>query len=386
MGSERYLTILAYRVRAQHWLALALAVVIEVAVLVPLGSLLPPRHILSIAGSLIAVIVVVTGMLAGPLMGLLTGTSGGIVFFFTVAHLGEVSSGPTVMIAAGLWAISGVICGVIADALRRSAAQRRRLAVSLAREEATRRAHEERARLAATLTASLLPRLPDTHADLELISLYRPGEQRLSLGGDFMDAVPLPGDKLAVIIGDVAGHGPAAAALGASLRASWRSLILAGVPSDQLIATLNSLVLLEQQPEIYATACLGWIDPREGRATLLSAGHPKPFLIAHTPTRIEVASSLPLGVLETVDWQPGRVALPRRWSLFFYTDGLTEGNAWPTAAERYGEKRLMTLLCNGSFGYLDQTALKQLVEEITRANGSPLPDDVAVLVVRGQSP
>jgi len=375
------LLVLAHGLRARRWLTLLLALAIEVAVLVPLGSLLPPRHILGIPGSLIALVAVVTGALAGPLLGFLASLGGAVVFLFAVSQLGEKSSGPTTVISVTLWALAGVISGLVADALRRSAAARQQLAVSLAEAEAAGRAQEESAQLTASLTASLLPRLPHRHPDLDLVSLYRPGEQRLGLGGDFMDAVALSDGRLVLIIGDVAGHGPAAAALGAGLRAGWRSLIMSGVTPGSLMDTLNALVLAEERPELFVTACLAWIDPAAHQATFVSAGHPKPLLLAERVTRIEVPTSLPLGVEEAVDWRPGRLALPRTWSIFFYTDGLTEGRAGLGVPERYGERRLMADLSDGFPDHLDIAALRRLVAEIESAHGEPLPDDVAALVV-----
>jgi serine phosphatase RsbU (regulator of sigma subunit) len=375
------LLVLAESLRARRWLTLLLALAIQVAVLVPLGSLLPARHILGLPGSLIALIAVMTGALGGPLLGFLSATGGAVVFFFAIAEQGERSSGPTVLVAAALWALAGVVSGLIADASRRNSQARHELTVSLTAEEAAGRAQEERAQLAASLTASLLPRLPVDHPRLEVFSLYRPGEQRLGLGGDFMDACSLPDGSLTAIIGDVAGHGPAAAALGAGLRAGWRSLVMSGVTHGSLMDTLNALVLGEERPEVFVTACLAWIDPSAGQATFVSAGHPKPLLLAEQLRRIEVPTSLPLGVEEKVGWRPGRLALPRRWTIVLYTDGLVEGRAWPSGVERYGERRLMAYLSDGERSRLDQAALLRLLSEIEQANGAALPDDVAALVV-----
>jgi serine phosphatase RsbU (regulator of sigma subunit) len=367
--------------RGRPWFVLLAALAAQVAVLVPLGSLHSPRTILGLPGSWIALLAVVVGALAGPIQGLLSAAVGGLVFFVAVAHLGRVSSLPSTLISACLWALAGLISGLIGDSLRRSSAARRALAVSLAKEEAAGKAFAERARLAQTLTASLLPRLPAHHGGLELFSLYRPGEQRLGLGGDFMDALPLAGGRLALIIGDVAGHGPAAAALGAGLRASWRSLVLSNATPQSLMETLNALVYLEERPEVFVTATLAWIDAPAGQALFLSAGHPKPLLIAGQVRRIEAPTYVPLGVEERVRWRPGRLALPTEWSILCYTDGLIEGRAWPQGSERFGERRLMAAFSNGFSQGLNEAALQKLVTEIETANGSVLPDDVAALLL-----
>ncbi len=76
-------------------------------------------------------------------------------------------------------------------------------------------------------------------SDLQVITRYRPTEERLRLGGDFLDVMSLPRKGLALIIGDVSGHGPAAAALGATLRASWQALVMSDADRATVRATLS---------------------------------------------------------------------------------------------------------------------------------------------------
>ena len=73
---------------------------------------------------------------------------------------------------------------------------------------------------------------------MTLIGEYRPGERHLELGGDFLDVVDLGDHGLAVICGDVSGHGPDAAALGAMLRVSWEALVLSRTPPAELVCAL----------------------------------------------------------------------------------------------------------------------------------------------------
>ena len=99
----------------------------------------------------------------------------------------------------------------------------------LAWENAERReAQAEVARLHDRLEASLLPRTPILHPRLDVAAAYRPGEARLRLGGDFFDVLPCNAGQVAVLVGDVSGHGPDAAALGATIRGDWRALNLSG--------------------------------------------------------------------------------------------------------------------------------------------------------------
>ena len=78
------------------------------------------------------------------------------------------------------------------------------------------------------LEQALVPSLPVEHEGFEVLSHYRSGEHHLDLSGDFIDVLDRGEAGIAVICGDVSGHGPNAAALGAMLRASWQALVAAG--------------------------------------------------------------------------------------------------------------------------------------------------------------
>jgi serine phosphatase RsbU (regulator of sigma subunit) len=276
---------------------------------------------------------------------------------------------------------AAVISGVAVDALRRSRAEQEQLAVALAREEAAREAQQERVRLSEILTAALQPHLPARHGSLDVLTIYKPGESLLGLGGDLLDAVALPDGRLALIIGDVAGHGPRAAALGASLRASWRSLVLEGAAPADLMDTLEAVVEMEEPEDVFVTACLAWVDPDARRVGLILAGHPRPLLLSSSATPLEAPADVPLGLGGDGRWRLVEFDLPSRCSLFFYTDGLVEGLAGPRSRERFGERRLVARLEDMLKNGLSQATLARLVSAIEVANGSPLPDDVTALAL-----
>ena len=242
-------------------------------------------------------------------------------------------------------------------------------------------AHSEAVRLHATLEASLLPVMPIDHGDLEIVTAYRPGEDRLLLGGDFYDVMPLPDGRLALILGDVAGHGPNAAALGARLRAGWQALTLSGASPSVILSSLARMVAAQSASELFATVVMAWIDPGARSADLLSAGHPSPLLLSSGVQAIQLPAHLPLGLDEGGRARPSTVKLPRGWTLFFYTDGLIEGRAAPTSPERYGEERLMRRLQEDAAGCFDAEALDRVLAETEAANGAAFGDDVAVVAV-----
>jgi len=242
-------------------------------------------------------------------------------------------------------------------------------------------AHAEAERLHATLEASLLPVMPIAHSALEIVTAYRPGEDRLLLGGDFYDVMPLPDGHLALILGDVAGHGPSAAALGARLRAGWQALTLSGAAPSAILNSLTRMVAAQPPLELFATVVLAWIDPAARSAALLSAGHPPPLLLLSSAVQpIHLPAHLPLGLDEGSRLRPTTVKLPPGWTLFFYTDGLIEGRVAPGSPQRYGEDRLARRLQEDAAGF-DAAALQRVLADVETANGAAFADDVAVVAV-----
>ena len=242
-------------------------------------------------------------------------------------------------------------------------------------------ARSEVARLHATLEAGLLPTMPLDHPDLEIATAYRPGEDRLLLGGDFYDVLPLSDGRLALIVGDVSGHGPQAAALGARLRAGWQALTLSGATPTTILGSLEEVVVAQGDSELLATVVLAWIDPATRSAALMCAGHPPPLLLSRTVHRVHLRPDLPLGVQRNAKPRTTTVRLPRQWTLLFYTDGLIEGLAAPASRERYGEERLMALLDSVVGTRFDAATLDGLLGIVEKANGGAFGDDVAVVAV-----
>jgi len=241
----------------------------------------------------------------------------------------------------------------------------------------------EAERLHATLEAGLLPVMPVAHDGLDIVTAYRPGEDRLLLGGDFYDVMRLPDGRLALILGDVAGHGPDAAALGARLRAGWQALTLSGVAPSLLFGSLARMVAAQPPVELFATVILAWIDPAARTAEFICAGHPRPLLLSHGVRPVGLPAELPLGLDEGASPVPTTLDLPPDWTLFFYTDGLIEGREAPGSCERFGVERLMQHLEGGGEGFA-AAALDRVLAEIEAANGAAFGDDVAVVAVSGK--
>ena len=247
----------------------------------------------------------------------------------------------------------------------------------IAMAEAQRReAREEAAALHASFEESLLP----TISLDDVATLYRPGDDRLTLGGDFFDCLELDDGTVALLIGDVAGHGPAAAALGAGLRSAWRALVLSGTALEDLPGGLQKVCVCERHdPYLFVTAVCGVVDRERGELCVLSAGHPPPLVLGGG--LVELENGPPLGVVRGGGWPVSKVELAAADTVVLYTDGLVEGRARPESSERLGLDALSSLLAEAPPGAVGEEHLRRLVDLATEANGAGLPDDVALLAL-----
>jgi serine phosphatase RsbU (regulator of sigma subunit) len=220
------------------------------------------------------------------------------------------------------------------------------------------------------LQHALLPH-PSAPADLQVDVFYQPGSDRLLLGGDFVDTMPVGAGDLHFVIGDVVGHGPEAAALAISLRASWRALQLVGTELPRTVEVLDSQTA---DANLYATVQIGTIT-HAGHLTLVSAGHPAPIAVGDRGVRELPDRPGPmLGMgFELRHWEAVEHELAGQ-TLLAYTDGLVEGLIHHSR-ERFGVPRLLDAIAELG---PDPARLCQAAVE---ANGEPLSDDVAILRV-----
>ncbi|MEV2246575.1 SpoIIE family protein phosphatase [Streptomyces sp. NPDC049970] len=193
--------------------------------------------------------------------------------------------------------------------------------------------------VAVTLQRSLLPRgLPDQSA-IDAAYRYLPAQAGLGglggVGGDWFDIIPLPGARVALVVGDVVGHGLHAAATMGRLRTAVHNFSTLDLPPDELLWHLDELVARIDQDEsadgsegggVTGATCLYAIyDPVSGRCTMARAGHLQPVVVspAGDARFVDVPGGPPLGLggmpFETLD-----VQLPEHSRLVLYTDGLVE--------------------------------------------------------------
>ena len=234
---------------------------------------------------------------------------------------------------------------------------------------------------------ALTPPLQLHSSDVRLAVRYHAGREGAELGGDFYDAVESPDGEISVLIGDVAGHGPDAAALAARLRSAWRALTLAGLDQHRVLSTLDTFLRTEVESLTFATVSTLVICPDRQAGQLLLAGHPPPLLLGPRcrPVGDGKFGHL-LGVMPAPVWNPVEVPLGEGARLLLYTDGLIEGRVEPGASERVGLDGLIALtdamassVPNGNRA--DTALLDGLLAEVVWRNGGPLSDDVALCLV-----
>jgi PAS domain S-box-containing protein len=248
-------------------------------------------------------------------------------------------------------------------------AERAGLAIQRARAFARERSNVE------MLQRNLLPdRLPYVEG-LQIATRYRPGGAEV--GGDWYDAIPLGDGRLGVAMGDVVGHGLAAASLMGQLRYATRAYALEGHSPGVVLDRLDRLVRSLDGGEM-ATLLYMHVDPAEQRIRFASAGHVPPLFVAAdgTATYLASAPNPPLGVFDseahvelTADLEPGV-------ALVLYTDGLVERRGVSI------DVGLDALRVAASHPDPPEELCDRLMA--TRPDVEAADDDIAILVLRAQ--
>ncbi|MFJ2647622.1 SpoIIE family protein phosphatase [Streptomyces sp. NPDC087420] len=221
---------------------------------------------------------------------------------------------------------------------------------SLSLDNARRYTQERTAALA--LQRSLLPHYLSGGSAVEVASRYLPTDMREGVGGDWFDVIPLPGARVALVVGDVVGHGIAAAATMGQLRTAVRTLADMDLPPDELLAHLDELVVHltegDARNENFTTPVMGGTcvyavyDPADRCCTVARAGHPPPAIVSPDGrvTFPDLPAGTPIGLglapFESVELElePGSV-------IALYSDGLVESRETDIDA---GLERLRTAL------------------------------------------
>lgn len=268
-------------------------------------------------------------------------------------------------------ALAALIALALAFALRSRFAARR-----------ARRLEHQRAELledVGLLQAALLPVAPARLGPVGTSVAYRPAEGP-GAGGDFYDIFALENGQLAVIVGDVSGHGRQALPHTALVRFTLRAYLEAGM-SPRLAVQTAGTVLDRQLGEVFATVLVATYNPRERILTYTCAGHPPPLVLGAgsqlLPT-VTASAAPPIGVGIPTGTRQTVVSIPGSARICMHTDGVTEARV---AGHLFGGERLARTLAE--LGERDGAAeLLARVAEQTDAR----PDDMAACVLSIQGP
>ncbi|MGA5044970.1 ATP-binding SpoIIE family protein phosphatase [Streptomyces arboris] len=173
-----------------------------------------------------------------------------------------------------------------------------------------------------TLQRALLPRAAPSTPGLQVVSGYRPAVDPGGVGGDWFDVVALPSGRSALVVGDVMGHGLAAAATMGRLRSVARTLLGLDIAPERVLARLD-LAARDLEEDQVATCLCAVYDHAERTYRLASAGHLPPLTIdaAGRAAFLDVPPGAPLGA-GVIPYDQVTVRMPEGSRIMMYTDGL----------------------------------------------------------------
>ena len=254
-------------------------------------------------------------------------------------------------------------------ALRESGERFRALA------EENERLYRQQLDIAETLQFALL-NIPSRIGRVRLGHLYRSATEAAWVGGDFYDVFEVKDGQIALLIGDVSGHGIDAARTATMVKDVVHAFTHQSLRTHEVLRRTNRLLIEKGLPG-FVTIFLAILDVESGVVRYSSAGHPE-ALLRRTAGDLELlpSRSVPLGVFAESVWKPREAQLGTGDLLILYTDGITEARR---DDDFFGEERLAAVTKRSG---VPVEELPQLVlDEVMGFSGGVLKDDVAILAV-----
>jgi anti-sigma regulatory factor (Ser/Thr protein kinase) len=236
------------------------------------------------------------------------------------------------------------------------------------------RLHRLESRAAATLQRSMMPTKPPRLPGVRIAHHYMPGDRQAQVGGDWFDAIQLPGGRVALIVGDVMGHGLQAAAVMGQFRTAVITMAGLDLPPAQLLRHLDNLAH-RLGTEHLATCVYAVYDPIHRNLTLANAGHIPPVLAGYDGRSelLQIPGGAPIGV-GGVPFETVEVQAPDGSWLVLCTDGLVE-------VRGQGIDAGLAALCSHVIEP-EQTPEDVCAQILARVHSEDRRDDVALLVAR----
>jgi hypothetical protein len=225
------------------------------------------------------------------------------------------------------------------------------------------------------MQAALAPDVPTRQGPLDISVAYRPAEGPAA-GGDFYDVFGLDATRVAVIVGDVSGHGRGALGRAAQTRFTLRAYLELGMQPRTALALAGRRPSAE--PDEFATVVVGTYEAASGTLTYATAGHPPPIVLgAGDFAPITDCASVPLGWGVPTGRRQTTLSLPTGAIACFYSDGLVEARS---RGELLGRDRVVEMLAE--LGPSPQAAL--LLQRL-REMADEAPDDMAACLIQTTS-
>ncbi|MEV7212044.1 SpoIIE family protein phosphatase [Kitasatospora cineracea] len=236
------------------------------------------------------------------------------------------------------------------------------------------RLHRAESKVATTLQRSMIPTRPPRIPGVQIAHRYMPGDRKAEVGGDWFDAIQLPGSRVALVVGDVMGHGLHSAAAMGRFRTAMQTLAALDLPPAQLLRHLDNLA--HKLGDDHLATCLYAVyDPINRTCELASAGHVPPVLV-HPDGRgelLELPSGAPIGV-GGVPFQTKKIDVSDGSMLVLCTDGLVEVRGGDIGAG-------LAALC-GNLIDPKQTPDEACDTVLNTLHSEDRQDDIALLVAR----
>jgi hypothetical protein len=244
---------------------------------------------------------------------------------------------------------------------------------------AERERHRVELETARNIQSSILPQLPPQLNGVEIAHTYLPATE---VGGDFYDVLALEDGRVAVAVGDVAGHGVSSGLVMSMAKSALAVQVSFDPEVAAVFTTLNRMVYQSARKRLLATLCYALVDPRRREMAFASAGHLFPYRVSSSGA-VEALESVayPLGVRPVIDVVPRTAKLEAGDTLFLCSDGLIEARR-EGSEEMFGFDRLERLL--GKIAGNGASVVRDFVLKDLRAftGDAPREDDLTLLVLR----
>ncbi len=232
--------------------------------------------------------------------------------------------------------------------------------------------------LANEIQHRLLPNDPPEMDGYELFDYYRPAEQ---VGGDYYDYIPLSENRMAILVGDVVGHGIAAALLMAKVSAEARFALASNHSASQSMAQLNNAIS-KLDLDRFITIVLVLLDFNSNEATIVNAGHLPPVVRrqAGAEALSTDQSGLPAGIMEDTEYEEFSIPIHPGDVLVLYTDGVNE--AQDRDGQLFGNNRVISHLDEKVWESASDFGNSLIAGVRQHLDGSKQEDDVCLVCLR----